>query len=131
MSGINNADKPRMKNILNTFDPMMFPIIISDSFFRKAVMVTISSGSDVPTAMTVNAIKNEGIPSAEAMETVDPINNHAPKTIPTIPKMIKRRFLRDFSIQIVSMFYFCCFAHRMRIYNDPIKKRINNPPPIK
>lgn len=55
-NGINNADNPNIKKILNMFDPIIFPMVISDLSFRAAVIVTISSGKDVPTATTDNAI---------------------------------------------------------------------------
>lgn len=129
--GISNADKPRIKKILNTFDPRIFPTMSSDSFFCEAVIDTISSGRDVPTAMTVKAIKNEEIPKADAIETVDSINNHAPRITPIIPKMIKRIFRQVFSIPTVSRACFFCLAHPTNRANDPIKNIINNPPPIK
>ena len=43
------------------FDPIIFPMVISDLSFRAAVIVTISSGKDVPTATIERAmIMSEG-----------------------------------------------------------------------
>lgn len=36
-SGINSTERPRIKKILNTFDPMIFSIIISDSFWEDVI----------------------------------------------------------------------------------------------
>ena len=87
-NGINNADNPNIKKILNMFDPIIFPIVISDFSFRDAVIVTINSGKDVPTATTDNAIKNEGIPRVVAIEIVDCISNQAPNITAIIPSVI-------------------------------------------
>lgn len=87
-NGINIAESPKIRKILNRFEPRILPIVMSELFFREAVIVTISSGRDVPIAMTDNAIKNEGISRAEAIETVDSMSNHAPTRTPIIPRTI-------------------------------------------
>ncbi|MCJ7697220.1 MAG: hypothetical protein MUO73_02695 [Thermoplasmata archaeon] len=119
-NGINSAESPRIKKILNTFDPRILPIVMSEFPFREAVIVTISSGREVPTAMTDNAIKNEGIPSTIAMEIVDSMSNQAPMMTPMIPKIMKSKFFWILSILSVSNFCFCFFALRIKTYSEPI-----------
>ena len=44
---------PRTKKILNMLDPMTLPTDISTFFLRAATADVASSGSEVPTAITV------------------------------------------------------------------------------
>jgi hypothetical protein len=56
-NGLMIALIPRIKKILNIFEPTIFPTAIS-AFFLKAAMVEVtSSGREVPIATTVNPIK--------------------------------------------------------------------------
>ena len=54
--GVIAEDTPIINNILNIFDPIMFPIAISLFPFTAAVTLVISSGKLVPTASIVNPI---------------------------------------------------------------------------
>lgn len=108
----------------------MLPMVMSDLFFREAVMVTISSGIDVPIATIDNAIKNDGIPRVFAMEIVDSISSQAPNITLMIPIIINRMFFCIFFIPLVSIFCFCCFALRIYTYIAPMNIKRNITPPI-
>ena len=56
-SGEITADVPRIKRILNIFEPIAFPRASALSPFRVATMEVTSSGSDVPIATIVRPIK--------------------------------------------------------------------------
>ena len=56
-SGEITADIPRIKRILNMFEPIAFPRASALSPFRVATMEVTSSGSDVPIATIVRPIK--------------------------------------------------------------------------
>lgn len=45
---------PRIKKILNIFDPTTFPIAMSAFFLKAAAIEVANSGSEVPTATTVS-----------------------------------------------------------------------------
>ena len=47
---------PKTANILNKFDPITFPRIISNSFFLIATSEVDNSGAEVPKATIVNPI---------------------------------------------------------------------------
>lgn len=50
------ADAPIINNILNMFDPIIFPIAISESCFIAAVTLVTNSGKLVPIAIIVKLI---------------------------------------------------------------------------
>ena len=60
---------PTTASVLNMLEPRMLPSAISCSPLRVAMMEAASSGSDVPTAMTVRPITRSLTPRAWAIST--------------------------------------------------------------
>ena len=71
--------KAKAKPILAIFDPMAFPIARVELFSIAAIMLTTSSGRDVPNATTVRPITKVDIPNLFAALT-------PPLTIFSAPK---------------------------------------------
>ena len=67
------------------FDPIIFPIAISDLLNNAAFKLTPSSGKEVPNATMVSPITNLEIFNLEAMWTDDFIIQSAPKYNNTDP----------------------------------------------
>ncbi len=61
-SGAMSAVIPITKKMLNMFEPTTFPTARSISFFLAAIMLVISSGSEVPTAIIVAEMTYSLIP---------------------------------------------------------------------
>ena len=56
VSGFTTAAAPRISSILKMFEPIILPTAMSGLLLRKATMLVISSGKDVPVAMIVIAM---------------------------------------------------------------------------
>ena len=76
---LNNAGTPTTNAELNTFDPKIFPKLISKLPFNAAVIVTTNSGRLVPIASAVIEITPVPIPSIVPKFTIESTVNFAPK----------------------------------------------------
>ncbi len=83
--GLNIEERPSTRRTLVIFDPIIFPIAISDLLNNAAFKLTPSSGREVPNATMVSPITNLEIFSLEAMWTDDFIIQSAPKYNNTEP----------------------------------------------
>ena len=78
--------KPRIKSILNIFEPIAFPIEISPSFLIAATTEVASSGRLVPRAITVSPIKRSDAPKCSAISLAPRTNTSEPRiNIPNPP----------------------------------------------
>ncbi len=59
-------ETPNIRKILDIFAPITFPIAKLSKFFLTADIATVSSGSELPTAVTVIPIKVAGTPKSPA-----------------------------------------------------------------
>ena len=55
--GLISDDVPKTKNVLNMFDPIIFPTTKSSFFLNRATRETTNSGREVPTASSVAEIR--------------------------------------------------------------------------
>lgn len=87
----NVTGRPNTMQILNMLLPMMLPTRSSVSPFLAALMVVMSSGREVPKAMTVRAIMRSDMPMAVAMVEAELTTNSEPPTTPTRPTRTRMR----------------------------------------
>ena len=92
-SGEITADVPRIKRILNIFEPIAFPRASALSPFRVATMEVTSSGSDVPIATIVRPIKFWLTPKDTAIWLALFTTRLPPRMTAASPPMIKIRAL--------------------------------------
>ena len=92
-SGEITADIPRIKRILNIFEPIAFPRASALSPFRVATMEVTSSGSDVPIATIVRPIKFWLTPKDTAICLALFTTRLPPRMTAASPPMIKIRAL--------------------------------------
>ena len=92
-SGEITADVPRIKRILNIFEPIAFPRASALSPFRVATMEVTSSGSDVPIATIVRPIKFWLTPKDTAIWLALCTTRLPPRMTAASPPMIKIRAL--------------------------------------
>ena len=92
-SGEITADIPRIKRILNMFEPIAFPRASALSPFRVATMEVTSSGSDVPIATIVRPIKFWLTPKDTAIWLALLTTRLPPRMTAASPPMIKIRAL--------------------------------------
>ena len=90
--------KPNINNILNILEHITFPIAISVSPLRVAIILVTSSGKLVPMAIIVNAITVSLIPSVLAIPVAPLTTNCPPKAIPAIPIII---YIKSFNLNFV------------------------------
>ena len=87
----NVTGRPNTMQILKMLLPMMLPTRSSVSPFLAALMVVMSSGREVPKAMTVRAIMRSDMPMAVAMAEAELTTNSEPPTTPTRPTRTRMR----------------------------------------
>jgi len=83
--GLMIAANPRTHKMLATLLPMIFPSAIVAKPLRAADTDTNSSGRDVPTDITISAIKYSDIPKATASPNIEFTRIQAPISIPVNP----------------------------------------------
>ena len=66
-SGVTNELSPKIRDILNMFEPMIFPSASEVFFFTAAAMDAASSGREVPHATSVSDMKASFTPHPRAM----------------------------------------------------------------
>ncbi len=98
---------PRTARRLNTFEPRIFPIAISDSFLRAACIDAASSGTDVPKATMVAPITISGILTALARSTPPFTSIAAPAERAASPTMTNRMLGSSFGFRSFSSFSPC------------------------
>ena len=81
-------ETPNIKNVLNMFDPIMFPTTKSSFFLVAATIETINSGREVPIASIVAEIKNSDSPNCLAITKEESITNFPPINKAIIPPKI-------------------------------------------
>ena len=82
----------RIKVASIIFAPIIFPTESELSLLRIAVRVVTSSGSEVPSAITVKPMIVSLIPIPKAMVLPEETRNSAPKTIEAVPIRKKSAF---------------------------------------
>ena len=86
---LNSDVKPRIRNKLYIFDPIIFPTIMLDFPFLAAVIDVAISGKDVPRAIIVKPIKESEILRMVEIEIAELTVISAPKrVIPMDPPII-------------------------------------------
>lgn len=83
--------RPRTIQILKILLPMILPTRSSVSPFLAALMVVMSSGSEVPRATMVRAIIRSETPMAEAIFEAEVTTSSLPPTTPARPTRINNR----------------------------------------
>lgn len=81
--------RPSTIQILKILLPMILPTMSSVSPFLAALMVVMSSGREVPKAMTVRAIMRSEMPMALAMFEAEETTSSLPPTTPARPSTIR------------------------------------------
>ena len=81
--------RPRTMQMLKILLPIMLPTRSSVSPFLAALIVVMSSGSEVPKAITVRAIMRSEIPMAVAMFDAEVTTSSLPPTTPTSPTRMR------------------------------------------
>lgn len=81
------AETPRIKRVLEIFDPIILPRAIPVDSFQAAIELTISSGADVPKATIVKPMTKFDRPNFLAIEDDPSTKISAPLTKKTNPKM--------------------------------------------
>ncbi len=81
--------RARTTQILNILLPTMLPTKRSDSPFLAAVMVVISSGRDVPKAITVREMMRSEIPIEVAIVEAELTTSSLPAMTPARPSPVK------------------------------------------
>ena len=76
--GVINDEQPRIRRMLNTFDPKILPSANWSLFFLIATKEVASSGSDVPPASMVTAMNLSLTPVARANSVADLTNRLPP-----------------------------------------------------
>ena len=84
-TGENRAQMPKMKRVLKIFDPTTLPIAISALPENAEAKLTVSSGSEVPTATMVIPMINSLMFNLFAMAEAPLVNQFAPKVISVKP----------------------------------------------
>ena len=82
--------KPKTIQMLKMLLPMILPTRSSVSPRLAALIVVMSSGSEVPNATTVRAIIRSEMPMALAMVEAEFTTSSAPPTTPARPTMMSR-----------------------------------------
>ena len=72
------AERPRMRAVLNTFEPMMLPTARSEFFSMADTKLTTISGAEVPSATMVRPITNSLIPHRRASPDAPSTSASAP-----------------------------------------------------
>src|SRR4030042_5164007 len=76
VSGLNMADMPRIKEILNILLPITFPTAIMLFPFTEETRLTTNSGVDVPKATTVRPMTT-GVTPRLLARLDDPLTSHS------------------------------------------------------
>ena len=76
VSGLNNADMPKIREILQILLPITFPTAIMLFPFMEETRLTTNSGVDVPKATTVRPITT-GVTPRLLARLDDPLTSHS------------------------------------------------------
>ena len=85
-NGTNSATRPITTQTLKTLLPITLPKAISCARRSDAAIQAASSGSDVPTAISVRPMTTLDMPKASAISTAEPTMIWAPPARPIKPK---------------------------------------------
>ena len=88
--GLIIEDTPKIRNVLNILDPIIFPTTKSNFFFIAATTDTINSGREVPIAKIVAEIRNSDRPKFLAIIIEESRTNFPPINKAIIPPRIIR-----------------------------------------
>ena len=94
-TGIRAAVMPRMKRVLNIFEPMTLPTDMSALPCRAPVRLTTSSGQDVPKPTTVRPMTNSLTPAFLAIAEAPSTSRSAPRTMSPRPASSKMIVIAD------------------------------------
>ena len=97
---------PRMPKILKMFEPIIFPIEISVSCFRAAIIEVANSGKLVPRAINDIEITLSLTPKFKAIFSAPEINQFDPYMRPTEARVIKSKDFHKGSFIICDCFLF-------------------------
>ena len=86
---LSDAVTPMMARMLKVLLPTMAPMATSDLRSSAARTEVLSSGSDVPMAMTVSPTTGSGTWKLSAMVTAEETRSCAPRGSITIPRVTK------------------------------------------
>ena len=88
VSGRMTDDTPSIRSMLKMFEPITFPKAIWLFFLSAALIDAASSGSEVPTAITVIPIKASLTPKLLAIELPELTKSLPPMISPASPRII-------------------------------------------